>query len=284
MGTSVRMPDAPKYGDTMADTLLAQQEMESGTGRFAKVGPRIDLERKYAPQYEALQMDLLKQSLPGVLDAYTNQLTPAMAAADNASRFASRQGDIASIEQLGPRARAAMMAANPDQAQLVDNTTRMANAQLAAGGQLTPEQRRMVQQDTRAAYASRGFANSPNAMTDEIVRSQLASQGIMDIRQNAALRALSMGQSFYGDPFQQILGRPSNVMSASAGAFGQAQGMNPGAIFNPESSMSAQMVNNAYQGQLAANTASASNSSALFGAGLGMFGTLGGASLLRKWK
>jgi hypothetical protein len=276
------MPEAPNYAQTMADTLLAQQEMESGTGRFASVGPRINLERKYAPQYQNLQMDLLKQSLPDILSIYQNQIDPAMSATENASRFASRQGDIQSIEQLGPRARAAMIAANPDQARLVDQTTNMANAQLSAGGQLTPEQQRMVQQDTRSAYADRGFATSPMAATSEIVRSQLASQGIMDNRQNAALRALSMGQSFYGDPFQQILGRPSNAMNAGMNTFGQAQGFNPGAIFNPESSMASQMANNSYQGQLAANTANASNSSSLLGAGLGMFGMLGGAGI-KKW-
>lgn len=281
MGTSVKMPEAPNYAQTMADTLLAQQEMESGTGRFASVGPRINLERKYAPQYEALQMDLLKQSLPGVLDIYQNQLTPAMTAAENASRFSSRQGDIMSIEQLGPRARAAMAAANPDQARLVDSVTNQANAGMMAGGQLTPEQRRMVEQDTRSAYADRGFATSPVAATSEIVRSQLASQGIMDSRRDAALRALAMGQSFYGDPFQQILGRSSGAMNASAGAFGQAQSMNPGSIFNPESSMAAQMANNAYQGQLSANVASASNASSIFGAGLGMLGSLGGGFLRR---
>ena len=32
-------------------TLLSQMEMERGTGKFAAVGPRINIEREYRPQY-----------------------------------------------------------------------------------------------------------------------------------------------------------------------------------------------------------------------------------------
>lgn len=277
MGTSVAAPAPQNYGQNMADTLLAQSEMEAGTGRFSKIGPRIDLERKYAPQYQALQMDMLKQSLPDILKMYNDQIAPGMANAENASRMISRTGDIQSIEQLGGRARAAMAGANPDQARLVDSMTRTANAGMDAGSMLTPEQRRQIEQEVRGSFSARGLALSPSAGVQEIVRSQMAGMGMQQQRQNAAGQALSASQSFYGDPFQQILGRPSQAFGAGGSLFGQAQGMTPGAIFNPESALSANIMNNNYQGQLAANTATASNRSGLIGAGIGGFGKIFGS-------
>lgn len=281
MGTSVSPPPPQNYGQNMADTLLAQAEMEQGTGRFSKVGPRIDLERKYGPQYQQLQMDMLKQSLPDLLKLY-GEAAPGMANAENASRMISRTGDIQSIEQLGPRARAAMAAANPDQARLVDTMTNQANAGLAAGSQLTPEQRRNIEQQVRGAFSSRGLALSPGAGVQEIVRSQMAGMGMQQQRQQSAGQALAAGQAFYGDPFAQILGRPSQAFGAGGSLIGGAQGMSPGRIFNPESSLSANIMNNNYQGQLAANTASASNKTALIGAGIEAAGSIGGGALTSK--
>jgi len=267
MGTSIDTPPPQNYGTQMADTLKAQAEMESGTGRFASIGPRIDLERKYSPQYQQLTIDNLKAATPQLLSLY-NQVAPQLSDAENASRMASRTGDIQSIEQLGPRARAAMAAANPGQAGLVDTLTSNAQKGLDAGGTLTADQRRGVQQDSRAAFAARGLATSPSAGLYESVRSQLAQQGVMQQRQANAGQALAAGQSFYGDPFQQILGRPSQAFGASGAALQGAQGFNPGAIFNPESALSANISNNNYQGTLAANTANAANSTALIGAGI----------------
>jgi len=278
MGTSVQYQPQPSYSTQMSDTLLAQAQMESGTGKFAKVGPRIDLERKYAPQYQQLQMDMLKQSLPDILKMYNDQISPAMANAENASRMISRTGDIQSIEQLGGRARAALAGANPDQAKLVDTMTKQANAGMAAGSMLTPEQRRAIEQDVRASFSSRGLAMSPGAGVQEVVRSQLAGMGMQQQRQQMGGQALAASQAFYGDPFQQILGRPSQAFGAGGSVLGQAGGMNPGAIFNPESNLASNIYNSNSQGQNAANIANASNSSGLFGSFLGLGGKMLGAS------
>lgn len=279
MGTRIEAPPPQNYGNMMADTLLAQAEMESGTGRFSKIGPRIDLERKYGPQYEQLQIESLQRSLPKLLELYNSQIAPSLANAENQSRMIARTGDIQSIEQLGGRARAALASANPYQAKLVNSMTMQAQSAVDAGSMLTPDQKRAIEQDVRASFAARGLAFSPGSSVSEIVRGQLAGAGMQQQRQNMAAQALGAGQSFYGDTFQQILGRPSQSFSASGSLIGQAQGFNPGAIFNPESALAANISNNNYQGQLAANTATASNRSGLIGGGIGAFGSIMGGWL-----
>jgi len=80
--------------------------------------------------------------------------------------------------------------------------------------------------------------------------------------------ALQAGQGVYGDVFQQVLGRPSQAFAGSQGFLGQAQGFNPGQLFNPESQYAANIASGNQQATLAARTASAANTTALIGAGM----------------
>jgi len=87
-------------------------------------------------------------------------------------------------------------------------------------------------------------------------------------RSQQAMGAIGASQGVYGDVFQQVLGRPSQAFGASTGFVGQAQGFNPGQLFNPESQYAANLIGGNQQQQLAARTASAANSTALIGAGM----------------
>ena len=84
------------------------------------------------------------------------------------------------------------------------------------------------------------------------------------------------GQGVYGDVFQQVLGRPSQAFAGSQGFLGQAQGFNPGQLFNPESAYAQNLFAGNQQTQMAANAAGASATSGLIGAGLGALGSIGG--------
>ena len=259
MGTSVEAPAPRNYGQETRDTLQAQLDLAP---------QKYAAEAKYAPQYQALQLGLLKSATPELLQLYKEQIAPTMGEVEAAARSRSRAGDIADIERLGPQARAAIKAASPEQAALADTLTAQAQSGLAAGSRLTPEQQRMVEQQTRSGLAARGLAQGPSGALQEAVRSQMAGAGLQQQRQQQAMGALGASQGVYGDVFQQVLGRPSQAFGASQGFIGQAQGFNPGQLFNPESQYAANLIGGNQQAQLAARTASAANTTALIGAGM----------------
>jgi len=256
---SVEAPAPRDYGKETAETLRAQLDL--APEKFAA-------EAKYAPQYQALQLDLLRSATPELLKLYKEQIAPTMGEVEATARSRSRAGDIADISALGPQARAAIKAASPEQAALADTLTAQAQSGLAAGSRLTPEQQRMVEQQTRSGLAARGLAQGPSGALQEAVRSQMAGAGLQQQRQQQAMGALGASQGVYGDVFQQVLGRPSQAFGASQGFVGQAQGFNPGQLFNPESQYAANLIGGNQQAQLAARTASAANTTALIGAGM----------------
>jgi hypothetical protein len=259
MGTSVSAPEPRNYGQETRDTLQAQLDLAP---------QKYAAEAQFAPKYQALQLGLLQQATPELLRLYKEQIAPTMGEVEAAARSRSRTGDIADISALGPQARAAIKAASPEQAALVDTLTAQAQSGLAAGSRLTPEQQRMVEQQTRSGLAARGLAQGPSGALQEAVRSQMAGAGLQQQRQQQAMGALQAGQGVYGDVFQQVLGRPSQAFGASQGFVGQAGGFNPGQLFNPESQYAANLIGGNQQQQLAARTASAANSTALIGAGM----------------
>lgn len=256
---SVEAPAPRDYGKETAETLRAQLDLAP---------EKYAAEAKYAPQYQALQLDLLRSATPELLKLYKEQIAPTMGEVEAAARSRSRAGDIADISALGPQARAAIKAASPEQAALADTLTAQAQSGLAAGTRLTPEQQRMAQQQTRAGLAARGLAQGPSGALQEAVRSQMVGAGLQQQRQQQAMGALGASQGVYGDVFQQVLGRPSQAFGASQGFVGQAQGFNPGQLFNPESQYAANLIGGNQQAQLAARTASAANTTALIGAGM----------------
>lgn len=255
MGVSVAAPPPRDYAQETRDTLQAQIDL--APQKFAA-------ESQYAPQYQQLNIDLARKAAPELMGIYES-IAPRLSAQEAASRTASRAGDIADIESLGPRAREAIRAASPEQAALADTMTRQATSALAAGSRLTPEQQRAVEQQTRAGLSARGLAGSGGGAVQEVVRSQLAGAGLQQQRQQQAMQALGASQGVYGDVFQQVLGRPSQAFGMLPGVSGQAQGFGPGQLFNPESQYAADIYGANQQSALAASTASAANRSALIG-------------------
>lgn len=256
---SVEAPAPRNYAAETRDTLQAQLDLAP---------QKYAAEAQFAPKYQALQLGLLKQATPELLALYKDQIAPTMGEVEAAARSRSRAGDIADISTLGPQARAAIKAASPEQAALADTLTAQAQSGLNAGSRLTPEQQRMVEQQTRSGLAARGLAQGPSGALQEAVRSQMAGAGLQQQRQQQAMGALGASQGVYGDVFQQVLGRPSQAFAGSQSFLGQAQGFNPGQLFNPESQYAANIMSGNQQSQLAARTASAANTTALIGAGM----------------
>ena len=256
---SVSAPTPRDYAQETRDTLRSQIDLAP---------EKYAAEAQFAPKYQALTIDMLKQATPELLKLYKEQIAPTMGEVEAISRSRSRAGDIADISALGPQARAAIKAASPEQAALADSLTAQAQSGLNAGSRLTPEQQRQVEQQTRGSFAARGLAGSPTAGLQEAVRSQMSGAGMQQQRSQQAMGALGASQGVYGDVFQQVLGRPSQAFGASQGFVGQAGGFNPGQLFNPESQYAANLIGGNQQAELAARTASAANVTSMVGAGL----------------
>ena len=229
MGTSYSPPNPAK---TAVNTMLAQEQAMTGTGKFAQFGPLPDLMMSFMPKYNEIglrnQYDYLNgvNGAPGMLDMYVNNIAPAMAQVQSISRAA----DFADMERLGPEAMRAMRAYNPAGAGLVDSLTADASQQMSLDGALDPFTKRMLAQDVRSGQAARGMGTgysdaAAEAYYQDASREQRRTQG-----RQLATSAAALSNSFYGDPFQTVLGR--NNFGGTMAAYGQ--GMNgSGAATSP---------------------------------------------------
>lgn len=262
--TTVEAPKARDYEDEIFKTTRAQ----------VKLAPELyGAEKQFRGKYAQLDMDIAKQMSPQLLDLYESSQSR-LGAMDREQLDLQRGGDIAAIEKYGGRARAALDAANPEQAALLKELNAQAMGDLQLGGQLNAGERRTINQSARGAQAARGFGYGINDAAIESWANLQGGEQKRQQRQGFAQSMVGMNQATKADPFMAILGRPSsmNPMMGS-GVVGQAQGFNPGAMFSPESQYAGDIYNQNYQGELAARTASAKNKASMIGAGMSMFGS-----------
>ena len=266
----VEAPPPRDYEDEIFKTTRAQ----------VKLAPELyAAEERFRGKYAQLDMDIAKQMTPQLLDLYeTSQRR--LGTMDREQLDLQRGGDISAIEKYGGRARAAIDAANPEQAALLAELNQQAQEGLEAGGQLSAWQRREIQQSARSGQAARGMGYGVGDAAIESLAQLQGASARQQQRQGFAQSMVGINKATAADPFMAILGRPSSLNPMmSGGVIGQAGGYNPGAMFSPESQYAGDIYNQNYQGELAARTASARNAASIMGAGMGMFGSvLGGAA------
>jgi hypothetical protein len=267
MGTKVKAPPPRDFRKETRDTLEA--EIELAPDLFAA-------EAKFQPQYAQLEMDIANKMTPQMLDLYQNQIDPAL----RQMQSAQREGDIRDIEQLGPRAMAALDKMDPQKAGLMKTMMTKAQEGVDADGRLTGMERRKFTQDVAGGRAAAGFGHGPADIFYEAAELQHGRERRRTGERQNAYQALAMRQATTADPFMAILGRPSQNAMQSQSVMGQAQGMGPGSLFNPMAGDSINAQN--WQGQLAARTATASNKSAMWGAGISAVGNMASMGI-KKW-
>jgi hypothetical protein len=175
--------------------------------------------QQYAPQYAQAQLDVAQGTMPGIMDL-------------------SRQ-----------------YAQTP----IMDTLQQQAQGDLALGGQLGPDEQRLVEQQTRAAFNDRGLGISNPAMFAEIMNLYGARQGRQRERQNFAM---GVDQQNFGR-FQQGYGAATGLMGYGAGLGG----------FDPQSGYAQDLYNTNYNAQAASNIAGANNRAAMFGSGMQLLGS-----------
>ena len=278
MGTKVEAPPPRDYGRETRDTLEAQIDLAPDLYE-------AEASDEYGqPAYTELGLKTLGRALfgsadnKGLLDIYSQDINPRMSAMERESDRARRMGDLADVEAYGGRATEALLGSDPYKKQLSDELSQQALAELQTGATLDPSLRREVQQAYRSGATARGLAYNPSSASEEAYFTGLKAEQLRRQRQAFASQALAQRQGLTGDPFMQILGRPGQAFAASQG-FGQ-QGMMMGQtaprLFSPESAYAGDLFAGNQAAQMAANTASAQNKSAIIGGAMGMLGSIGG--------
>jgi hypothetical protein len=98
------------------------------------------------------------------------------------------------------------------------------NLDLSLGRSLTPEQERLATQAAREAYAARGMALGPQAITSEVLnREELANQRYRE-RQAAAQQAMGTISNLYQPALAQTYARQAGAEQYELGAQGQQFG------------------------------------------------------------
>lgn len=277
--TKTSPPPERNYAAETRENLKAQIELSPDL---------LKAEQATRPGWTALELATTNDALWGAggndgLVSQYEKLQPRLTALEQASLLDSRKGDINAVRELGPEAINALKATNPEAFALLSKMTSMASDDLNAGVGLSDAEQRQVNQAVRGGQAARGLALGPAEVYQEAVATNEAGNMRRQQRLANATQAIQLNQALMGDPFLQILGRPSNTFSQTQTLTGQGQSMDLGPdLFNPESQYGADLNNVNYQGNLAARTATSSNRAGLFGGLLGAFGKLGGAAI-GKW-
>lgn len=221
-------------------------------------------------------------AMRGLLDLFEQSVSPRIRSMQAEDQRFQRGADIADVAKLGPEALAALKAANPDQAALIDELSRQAQEELALGAQLDPSLQRLVQQSVREGQSARGFGLGPMDIFEEALSTAEFGQSLRDKRRAMAAGVVGLNQSAYGDPFLQILGRPSRAGNDAGAMVNTGLGLGAAAgprLFNPESAYAADLFNTNYNAKAAANISNANNRAALIGSLIGAGGMVGGGYL-----
>lgn len=277
-GTKVAAPPERNYGKETRDTLQAQVDLSPAL---------LAAEAQARPGYSALDLQDMNQMLTGrreergLLDLYANEIQPGLSAMEANERNQRIAGEMDAMKRYAGDVSDTLRTATGNKP-LLDELNRQALSELESGASLDPSLRREIQQSVRAGQAARGMGYGTRDLADEATVTALQAEQLRRNRQAFAQSMVGLNQSTGGDPFMAILGRPSQVFPATQNVGGQAYGQSQGIgakLFNPESQYAADIANQNYQGQLAARTATASNRTALIGAGIKAVGSIAGGAM-----
>lgn len=220
-------PSAPTYQGVTSNTLA---------GQYAEAPDLYQNQATYSPMYAALGAGNVNTALTspaGILNSIS----------------AGRTGDVGDLTKYGPGAANAVLNANPAQAQMLAQLNGSAAAGVAAGSTLTPDQQRMLQQQSRGNYASRGMTGSGASIADELMRQYQYGQGLQTQRQQFAGNVAGANNNYVTNPAMSL------AMGGTPG-INFALGTNAKAgptLWNPQAAD--QLMAGEYQSQLGAAAA-----------------------------
>jgi hypothetical protein len=245
---------------------LAGESRESLQAAIDLAPNRYAVEAQYRPLYDQLELQSFNRALlggdgqRGLLDVYTQDIAPRLSTLDREAAAAQREADIADVARLGPQAREAMRAINPEQTALLDALNQQTLGDVQAGYNLPSGLRDVVSQSARSGQAARGLGFGPSdAYAETLAQSESAHQWR---NQNLArgMQMAGLNAATQTDPWMAIIGRQATTPSAASGLLGQGQamgGQSQGIYsrFDPYNPYAQDLFNTNYNAQAARNIA-----------------------------
>ena len=268
----MQAPAAPNYQESMRSILQAQIDLAPQV--YAK-------ELEFQPKYQALQDQMAAQAAASQIAMYRG-LQPSYSVLEEDYMKAQQAAQQRGLQERAPGYVQAFQEAQGvggiNQA-LQQYTQQKLGALQANGTMLSPEERRAVEQETRAGYAARGTMLGGQSNLAEVMNRYNARQareqqlialgtGLGGYFQQQAAPALT---SFYQQPmYAGSFGGQSaqNAMMAQQQAGPQ--------YFNPESQTGMGSIYGAYNAQMQYQAGMAQAAAAKSAGKMGMFGAIGG--------
>jgi len=169
----------------------------------------------YQPQFASQTYDLTSQYLPKYSELNRTEATK------------ERGATLKDVANLSPQLQGIRTAAeDPRATALRGELWKQIAAELAAGGDMTPEEDRRTQQTIRSSLFARGMGNGNSGAMQESLRRALASRSLSDSRQSKATSFLAQEAAQSPDPFASILGygTPNLNLAANQTAQGNTAG------------------------------------------------------------
>ena len=282
----VSAPAAPNYQESMRSILQAQVEM----------APQVYAsEEIYQPKYQALQDRIASQAARSQIEMYQG-LQPQYSDLEEAYMRDQQEAQLRGLQERAPGYVQAFQEAQGVggiNRALQQYTQQKLGALQADGTNISPQEQRAIEQQTRAGYAARGTALGAQSNLAEVLNRYNARQareqqlvalgtGLGGYFQQQAAPALT---SFYQQPMYAGSFGGSAVQNAMMGQ--QQAGPQ---YFNPESQTGMGSIYGAYnaQTQLAAGTAQAramerAGKMQMIGQIAGSFGMAAGAAAGKCW-
>lgn len=202
-----------------ADTLFNQAIQRGKLGQYQELMPQY--QEQYLEQMPGAEQTLQSLGQLGTQMAQRATERPELTAFEQQVAGPQLQSDLGTIDQNLVNQ---YMGAIPGVAEASQRLGQQINLDLSLGRQLTPEQERLATQAAREAYAARGMALGPQAITSEVLnREELANQRYRE-RQAAAQQAMGTISNLYQPALAQTYARQAGAEQYELGAQGQQFG------------------------------------------------------------
>lgn len=222
-------------------------------------------EATYKPEFVSSALNALGQTTPDWLSQITGS-APELSGLETSTNAAAAGGQVDILGLLGPSAAAAVREVNPTGTNLADQSAATAQAQLAAGTQLAPEDANRITSATRSDWSARGLGSSPAAMLAEAVNTATAGQNLLATRESAANSAAQLENQLITAPAAAITQGQSNVPGMASNLVNTAAAFssNAGPTVIPQS-QAYDVFNTDYNAMANAQIAKANNQAAMMG-------------------
>ena len=206
-------PTGVNAGQSMKDYLLGFNDPELQKLAFG-------LDQQYRPKYVGLNLADIGQYQQGGINLL-GQGTRQLGEFEREALALQRASDISAISQFGPGVTEATRQADPYAAAIADQQNKLALQLYGQSQGLTPEQRRLAEQQARSAGMARGRIGDQSSVAAEI----LGREGFLSSKRQEAMGAGQLAQMYnqqFSSPLMSILGRPSSAMQYAQGQQGLA--------------------------------------------------------------